>query len=149
MVLNFKFLVPLYPAGQEPPPDGVTSPDEIAAWEQTKKMEKYMSMGSESCVFKSVLAGGLGLYLFRVLKGLLAKEKLHVEGFGMGAFFSMMSASFAYEDPLARTDLSTRKKTVEMFKDMGKGMWRSGRSFGKVGALYSGVECVVESVCRS
>ncbi|PVG00893.1 mitochondrial import inner membrane translocase, subunit Tim17/22 [Serendipita vermifera] len=88
-------------------------------------MEKYMAMASESCIFKSVLAGGLG--------------------FGMGAFFSMMSTSFAYEDPLARTDMSTRKKTVEMFKDMGKGMWRSGRSFGRVGALYSGVECVIES----
>jgi import inner membrane translocase subunit TIM22 len=64
----------------------------------------------------------------------------------MGAFFSMMSSSFAYEDPMARQGLSTRVKTVEMFKDMGKGMWRSGRSFGKVGALYSGVECVIESV---
>ncbi|KAG8813041.1 Mitochondrial import inner membrane translocase subunit tim22, partial [Serendipita sp. 399] len=88
-------------------------------------MEKYMGMASESCIFKSALSGGLG--------------------FGLGAFFSMMSTSFAYDDPLARTDLSTRKKTVEMFKDMGRGMWRSGRSFGKVGALYSGVECVIES----
>ena len=64
----------------------------------------------------------------------------------MGAFFSMMSSSFQYDDPLARTDLSTRKKTAEMFKEMGRGMYRSGRSFGKVGALYSGIECIIESV---
>ena len=64
----------------------------------------------------------------------------------MGAFFSMMSSSFQYDDPLSRSDLSTRKKTTEMFKEMGKGMYRSGRSFGKVGALYSGIECIIESV---
>lgn len=66
----------------------------------------------------------------------------------MGAFFSMMSSSFQYDDPLSRSDLSTRKKTAEMFKEMGRGMYRSGRSFGKVGALYSGIECVIESVRR-
>jgi mitochondrial import inner membrane translocase subunit TIM22 len=66
----------------------------------------------------------------------------------MGAFFSMMSSSFQYDDPLARTDLSTRKKTAEMFKEMGRGMYRSGRSFGKVGALYSGIECIIESVSK-
>jgi len=124
MVLNIKFLVPLYPAGQEPPPPGI-SEEELPAWEQQKKMEKYMSLASESCIFKSTLAGGMG--------------------FGMGAFFSMMSSSFQYDDPLARTDLSTRKKTAEMFKEMGRGMYRSGRSFGKVGALYSGIECIIES----
>ena len=25
-------------------------------------------------------------------------------------------------------------------------MWRSGKGFGKVGALYAGIECVIESV---
>ena len=59
MVLNIKFLVPLYPAGQEPLPPGM-SEEEIPMWEQQKKMEKYMSLASESCVFKSVLAGGMG-----------------------------------------------------------------------------------------
>ena len=34
----------------------------------------------------------------------------------------------------------------EIFKDMGKGMWRSGKGFGKVGALFAGIECVIESV---
>jgi hypothetical protein len=63
MVLNIKFLVPLYPAGQEPPPPGI-SEEELPAWEQQKKMEKYMSLASESCVFKSTLAGGMGELLF-------------------------------------------------------------------------------------
>jgi import inner membrane translocase subunit TIM22 len=57
-----------------------------------------------------------------------------------------MSSSFAYEDPLLRQNLSTTQKTTEIFKDMGRGMWRSGKGFGKVGALYAGIECVIESV---
>lgn len=68
----------------------------------------------------------------------------------MGAFFNMMSTSFAYEDPLSRTwqnsTMNSRQKTVQVFKDMGKGMWRSGKGFGGVGALYAGLECVIEGV---
>lgn len=60
-----------------------------------------------------------------------------------------MSSSFAYEDPLLRQNLNTTQKTMEIFKDMGRGMWRSGRGFGKVGALYAGIECVIESVRQS
>jgi import inner membrane translocase subunit TIM22 len=75
---------------------------------------------------------------------------MNVKGFGMGAFFSMMSTSFAYEDPLSRTwqtsTMNTTQKTAQIFKDMGKGMWRSGRGFGSVGALYAGIECVIEGV---
>ena len=73
-------------------------------------------------------------------------------GFAIGAFFSLMSASFAYEDPLLRqqsqASLNNAQKAREIFKEMGRGMWRSGKGFGKVGALFSGIECVIESVCR-
>lgn len=76
---------------------------------------------------------------------------LVVAGLAIGAFFSLMSASFAYEDPLLRQQtqaaLGTGQKAKEIFKDMGKGMWRSGKGFGKVGALFAGTECVIEGVC--
>ena len=58
----------------------------------------------------------------------------------------MMSSSFAYEDPLLRQNLNTTQKTKEIFKEMGRGMWRSGKGFGKVGSLFAGIECVIESV---
>jgi hypothetical protein len=68
----------------------------------------------------------------------------------MGAFFSLMSTTFAYEDPLSRTwqtaTMNTSQNTAQIFKDMGKGMWRSGKGFGSVGALYAGSECVIEGV---
>ena len=56
-----------------------------------------------------------------------------------------MSASFAYEDPMLRTQ-TTQQKASAIFKEMGRNMWSSGKGFGKVGALVAGVECVIESV---
>lgn len=71
-------------------------------------------------------------------------------GLALGAFFSLMSSSFAYEDPLLRQQtqagLNTGQKAKEIFKDMGKGMWRTGKGFAKVGALFAGTECVIEGV---
>lgn len=61
-----------------------------------------------------------------------------------------MSASFAYEDPLLRQQsqagMNNTQKAREIFKEMGRNMWRSGKGFGKVGALFAGLECAVESV---
>jgi mitochondrial import inner membrane translocase subunit TIM22 len=56
---NFPGLVPLFPSGKEPLPPGV-SEDERDAFNQMKKTENFMTMASESCAFKTVLAGGGG-----------------------------------------------------------------------------------------
>ncbi|KAF8317586.1 mitochondrial import inner membrane translocase subunit TIM22 [Clavulina sp. PMI_390] len=120
-------VAPVFPAGAEPLPPGWSEEDRVALTQQ-KKMEGYMSTAMESCVVKSAMSGAMG--------------------FGMGAFFSLMSTTFAYEDPLSRTwekaTMSTTQKTSQIFKDMGKSMWRGGRGFGTVGALYAGSECVIE-----
>lgn len=61
-----------------------------------------------------------------------------------------MSASFAYEDPLLRAQtqagMNTTQKAGQIFREMGRGMWTSGKGFGKVGALFAGIECVIEGV---
>jgi hypothetical protein len=70
-------------------------------------------------------------------------------GFGIGAFFSLMGSSFTIEDPFQRQQyegMKTAQKAKIIFSDMGKGMWRQGKGFGMVGALYAGTECVVEGV---
>ncbi|KAG5652842.1 hypothetical protein H0H81_003404 [Sphagnurus paluster] len=125
---NYPGAVPIYAPGKEPLPPGFTEEDR-AALQQTKKWEGYAAMAMESCAVKTVLAGGAG--------------------FGIGAFFSLMSASFAYEDPLLRQQtqagMKTTQKAREVFKEMGRGMWTSGKGFGKVGALFAGIECVIES----
>lgn len=86
--------------------------------------------GQESCLVKTTLAGAMGLAL--------------------GGFFSLMSSSFVYEDPLRRSPgfdaMPFQGKARVMFREMGRGMWSTGKGFGKVGALYSGLECCVEGV---
>ncbi|KAK1215487.1 Mitochondrial import inner membrane translocase subunit tim22 [Marasmius sp. AFHP31] len=124
---SFPGLVPLHRAGQEPLPPGV-SEEERPQWEQMKKMEKFMQSAQESCITKTALAG--------------------VGGLAIGAFFSLMSASFAYEDPFLRNQTQPQRatqKASQILKDMGKGMWTSGRGFAKVGALFASIECVIES----
>ncbi|TFK74571.1 Tim17-domain-containing protein [Pluteus cervinus] len=125
--IRFPGGTPIWAPGKEPLPLGI-SEEERAQWEQMKKWESYTQMAMESCVAKTVLAGGAG--------------------FGIGAFFSLMSASFAYEDPYLRQQtqagLKPHQKAREVFREMGKGMWSSGKGFGKVGALFAGIECVIE-----
>lgn len=59
MVIQSPFLVPLFIPGQEPLPAGFTE-DDRPQYEQQKKIERYMGMASESCVFKSGIAGVFG-----------------------------------------------------------------------------------------
>ncbi len=134
-------LAPLFPAGKEPLPPGMTEEDR-ANMMQVKKYQDNMTAGMESCVGKTTMAGVLGTSTFVSAISVLK----HLLGFAAGGFFSLMSSSFAYEDPLLRQNLNTTQKSMEIFKDMGRGMWRSGKGFGKVGALYAGIECVIESV---
>jgi import inner membrane translocase subunit TIM22 len=123
-------LAPVYLPGQEPLPPGV-APEEIDAWRQAQVYQKYMGYIPESCPFKVVLAGG--------------------GGFVLGGFFSLMSATFAYEDPLTRASTvmankGTKAQTMYVMKEMGRNMYQSGRGFAKVGMLFSGFECAIEGV---
>lgn len=138
-------VAPVFPAGMEPLPPGMTEEDR-ANLLQAKKYQDYMAAGMESCLAKTTIAGVGGMrhppYAYALRVSDLS------QGFAIGGFFSMMSSSFAYEDPLLRQNLNTTQKTKEIFKEMGRGMWRSGKGFAKVGSLFAGIECVIESVRR-
>jgi import inner membrane translocase subunit TIM22 len=150
---SLPLVAPLFPAGKEPLPPGVTEEDR-AQLLQAKKYQAWMSSGVESCAAKTAIAGigGKCTHLSRTHYDRVHQCRLIVllfsVGLGIGAFFSLMSTSFAYEDPYLRaqsqTGMSNTQKAREIFKDMGKGMWRSGKGFGKVGALFAGIECVIE-----
>jgi len=99
--------------------------------------------GMESCVVKGGIAGVGGAFAVH--------RSSDATGFGIGAFFSLMSTSFAYEDPFRAPHmqgLTTMAKTGEFFKDAVKSMYRSGRTWGKLGLLFAGTECIVEGVRR-
>ena len=135
-------VAPVFIPGQEPLPPGITE-DDRAQLMQAKKFEDFMKMGMESCVAKSAIAGAGGESYYPSGATFCS---LCRSGLAIGAFISLMSSSFAYEDPLLRQNLNTAQKAREIFKEMGRGMWRSGKGFGKVGALFAGIECVIESV---
>lgn len=137
---------PIFAKGKEPLPPGWTEEDRANMME-AKKYQDYMQMGMESCAAKTVIAGGGGECSAMYLTGSKGRRsRCYSLGFAIGAFFSMMSASFAYEDPLARAQLTTTQKASEIFKEMGRNMYSSGKGFAKVGALFAGIECVIESV---
>ena len=133
--------VPVYLPGQEPLPPGYTEEDR----QQIQQMEywtKTMSGAMEWCPTKCAMSGAAG--------------------FALGGFFSLLSASLTVDDPLRRSNLAaaqlaaqekglpmppeptTMQQTKDFFRDTGRNMYRSARGFGKVGALYSGIECCVE-----
>lgn len=55
--------VPIWAAGKEPLPPGLTEEDR-PYYEQTKRWEGYTTMAMESCAVKTILAGGAGTVLF-------------------------------------------------------------------------------------
>jgi len=54
--------VPIYAVGKEPLPPGFTEEDRPQLL-QAKKWEGYTAMAMESCVTKTVLAGGAGAFV--------------------------------------------------------------------------------------
>lgn len=134
---------PIYLPGQEPLPPGATEADR-AQLAEMKFYQNLMSMGMESCPVKCALSGAAG--------------------FALGGFFSLLSSSLSVDDPLRRSHLAaaqlqasekglplppeptTAQQTKDFFKETGRGMYRSAKGFGKVGAIYSGIECCIEGV---
>ncbi|KAL1887565.1 Mitochondrial import inner membrane translocase subunit tim22 [Ceratocystis pirilliformis] len=100
--------------------------------EQQKQMEKMMESAMQNCVTKGAISG--------------------VMGFGMGGLFGMFMASMAYDTPYhttggAATNVSSlpiKQQLAVGFKDMGARSWSSAKSFGRLGALYAGIECGIE-----
>jgi len=69
----------------------------------------------------------------------------------MGMFISGMryDAPGAFAMPGgsdAFNNLKWYRQLSEGIKDMGRSGLRTGKSFGKIGAMFSGTECVIESV---
>ncbi|RSL71185.1 Mitochondrial import inner membrane translocase subunit tim22 [Fusarium sp. AF-6] len=112
-------------AGAMPTPGGPQDPN-----------VKAVQAAMESCYGKSVMSG--------------------VMGFGMGGVFGMFMASMSYDTPYhtaapgapqtAISSLPLKEQLRIGFKDMGTRSWSMAKNFGKVGALYSGIECGVEGL---
>ena len=82
MANKMPMVAPIYLPGKEPLPPGLTE-EHREQLRQTLKYQGYVVSAMESCVGKAAISGVLG--------------------FGLGAFFSLMSASFSIDDPLRQT----------------------------------------------
>jgi mitochondrial import inner membrane translocase subunit TIM22 len=63
-----------------------------------------------------------------------------------GLFLASMSASGGPESYLLSQSpsITTSQQVKIMFKDLISRTWSSAKSFGKIGAMFAGAECVVE-----
>ncbi|GAO15203.1 uncharacterized protein UV8b_04250 [Ustilaginoidea virens] len=97
---------------------------------------KAVQAAMESCLGKSIMSG--------------------VMGFGMGGLFGMFMASMSYDTPFGSpvtnsagqnmSSLPLRQQLKVGFKDMGTRSFSMAKNFGKVGALFSGIECGIEGL---
>ncbi|KAJ3364441.1 Mitochondrial import inner membrane translocase subunit tim22 [Allomyces javanicus] len=89
--------------------------------EQQMMLNEFM----DSCPFKVVTSG--------------------VMGFAFGGIFGIFMSSIDFHSTSQMLDKPMREQLRLMRKDMYKRMTGSARTFGQIGAIYSGTECVVES----
>lgn len=97
-------------------------------------MLRQMEMGEDfwkSCPMKAVMAGGAG--------------------FVLGGAFSLMMGAMAYDVPVGMggkplSDLPLREQFRLQTRDLGTKMWSSAKNFGKIGGIFSGVECCIEGL---
>ncbi|KAI0398312.1 Tim17/Tim22/Tim23/Pmp24 family-domain-containing protein [Xylariaceae sp. FL0594] len=108
------------------------------AYDQNDPNIKAMNAMMESCFGKAAISG--------------------VMGFGMGGLFGMFMASMAYDTPYHAPggvpgapgaakpigELPWRQQLRVGFKDMGSRSYSTAKNFGKVGLLFSGIECGIE-----
>lgn len=105
---------------------------EMTMDEQAEAGARAMVSFMQSCPGKTVIAG--------------------VMGFGLGGAFGFFMSSMSYDTSLGHSEVSRishlpfRQQMKHKFSDMGKRSWGSAKNFGKIGAIYSGVECCVESL---
>lgn len=120
---------------------------EMMPEEQGERGAEMMVNFMTSCPGKSIISG--------------------VTGFALGGIFGLFMASLAYDTPLHTptvktdgpsagitgimnvqqvADLPLKQQIKIQFTDMGKRSYSSAKNFGYIGMIYSGVECVVESL---
>ncbi|KAK9453749.1 Tim17/Tim22/Tim23/Pmp24 family-domain-containing protein [Dipodascopsis uninucleata] len=95
---------------------------------------KQMEMGErfwKSCPAKGAMAG--------------------VGGFVLGGAFSMLMGSMQYDVPVSMggqpiSDLPLRQQFKAQAKELGTKMYSSAKSFGKIGSIFSIIECSVEAL---
>lgn len=117
----------------------------------------------ESCFGKSVMSGVMGFGMGGLFGMFMASVRNSNDPFSPSAtFFLLLTTSvllhqMSYDTPFATpgqpqspiASLPLKQQLKVGFKDMGTRSWSMARNFGKVGALFSGIECGIEGMRAS
>ncbi len=68
-----------------------------------------------------------------------------IMGFGLGGVFGLFMSSIAPSSIDATITTINRQTVKSIFLDMGSKTWSSAKNLGMVAALFSGIECVLET----
>jgi hypothetical protein len=66
----------------------------------------------------------------------------------MGLAFSAETSIIRNQEALKEPEKFTWAMTKKWFVDCGKQMYKTGKGFGKVGAIYTATECWIEGVSQ-
>ncbi|EPY50687.1 TIM22 inner membrane protein import complex subunit Tim22 [Schizosaccharomyces cryophilus OY26] len=101
--------------------------DEMTPEEKSMMLQsKIVTFMQESCVFKSIAAGGMG--------------------FGLGGIFGLFMSSLDMQsmDPQIYEKKFREQLRIQL-KDMGSRSYSSAKSFGVLGLIFAGSECSIEA----
>lgn len=105
--------------------------------------EKLIETAVESCAFKSAMACVMGKLLKIISHNFIIV--FHVPGYGLGAALGLFTASVNpnMADPFANEKKQTAR---EVFREMRSTTHSYAKNFALIGAVFSIVECTIESV---
>lgn len=121
--------MPVFPGFDAAPPKAYA---DMTVEEQAEAGAQAMVEFMQSCPGKTAAAG--------------------IMGFGLGGVFGVFMSSLSYDTPSGYSEVSKishlpfRQQMRLQFTDMFKRSYASAKNFGKVGGVYTGFECCIESL---
>lgn len=75
------------------------------------------------------------------------KKKIDVlKGFALGGLFGLFLGSTSFAEPSPIPNSTVMQLVKQAYKGVGTAMYKNAKSFGKIGAVFSVTECVIEKV---